>query len=66
MRVYRKDEKAKQREKAFRAGFGTLKADLINLFMRIGAGEMNGHTAADIVRNTTPDVARGTLPDVYT
>lgn len=60
MRKYRKDARAKDLQKAYRAGFQALKTELTAMFMRIGKGELTGYTALEIVRNSSPDVPRGT------
>jgi hypothetical protein len=46
---------------AYRRGFEALKADLTMVFLRIGKAEMNGYSAAEIVKNAKPEVPRGTL-----
>jgi hypothetical protein len=60
MRGYRKTSGRKKLEKAFRRGFQALQADLLGVFQRIGKAEMNGYTAAEIVKNAKPEVSRET------
>lgn len=59
MRGYRVTAQRKKLEKAFKRGFEALQLDLVKQFQRIGKGEMNGYTAAEIVKNSQI-VARGT------
>jgi hypothetical protein len=59
MRSWRKTAERKKLEKAYNRGFEALRADLMKSFQRIGKGEMNGYTAAEIVKNSQI-VARGT------
>lgn len=59
-RTNRGKRQRKKLEQAFLAGFGSLKADLLDAFRRIGSGEMNGYTAVEIVKNSKPDVPRDT------
>jgi len=63
--AYEKANRALRRERelktAFCRGFEALKADLTTVFLRIGRAEMNGYSAAEIVKNAKPEVPRGTL-----
>jgi hypothetical protein len=59
MRGWRSTSGQKKSERAFNRGFETLRQDLLQHFQRIGHGEMNGYTAAEIVKNSKI-VSRGT------
>jgi hypothetical protein len=59
MRDYRVTSTRKKLDRVYKCGFEALRFDLMKTFQRIGKGEMNGYTAAEIVKNTTM-VPRGT------
>ena len=61
MRDFRKRILARKLEKAYLAGFQALKTDLMEAFIRIGRGEMNGYTAHELVKNSRLNVPRSTI-----
>lgn len=60
MRDHRQRMKIVARNRAFMAGFSALKADLMEVFVRIGRGELNGYAAHEIVKNSKVNVPRET------
>lgn len=52
MRAFRKTNQARKLDKAYLAGFLALKADLMEVFIRIGRGELSGYTAHEMVKNS--------------
>ena len=61
MRDFRKSNLERKLSKAYLVGFEALKADLMEAFIRIGRGELNGYTAHEIVKNSRPKVSRATI-----
>lgn len=59
-REHRKERAAREKRKAFLAGFQAAQDDLLKVFQRIGEAEMSGVTAYEIVRTAKPDVPRAT------
>ena len=58
---FRKASLQRKLDKAYLAGFQALKADLMEAFIRIGRGEMNGYTAHELVKNSRLNVPRATI-----
>lgn len=58
MRAHRAKMKTVTAQRAYMAGFNALKADLMEVFVRIGRGELNGYAAHEIVKNSKVNVPR--------
>ena len=60
-RGFRKTNLARKLDKAYLAGFQALKTDLMEVFIRIGRGELSGYTAHEMVKNSRANVPRDTI-----
>ena len=59
-RVDRRERKESEAKRLFQQGVEALRKTAFDAFRGIGLGEMNGYTAAEVVKDLKLDVPRGT------